>query len=611
MDMPDNNRALKVFLCHAHSDKDAVKALYARLKREGVDVWLDKEKLLPGADWELEIRKAVREADVVVVCLSNQFNQAGFRQKEVRIALDAAMEKPEGEIFIIPARLEECDTLESLRKWHWVDLFERDGFQRLILALRIRAKNIGATLRERGRATASRPKIKDEQKAAAEKARLEAEEAERQRLAKEKADREVADAARLAREKAEKEAAEKARLESEELERRRLAREIAEQADREAAERVAREKAEKDAQEKAAAEKARLDAEELERQRLARAKADRRKTPRKTNPAVIFGGIGLLGIILVAILASLWGEIFTPAPQVTATATSEVTVTSAPTETKQPAPTKTPTKFFTPTATALPDEMMDNGVPMRLVPAGEFEMGSDADDALAECQKFRNDCQRDWFTNEEPPHEVYLDAFYMDKYEVTNALYKACEEAGECQPPQDTSRYDNPEYENHPVVYVNWNQAKAYCEWRGTSTGSGYTRLPTEAQWEKAARGTDGRAYPWGEDIDCDRANYYDGNRYCVGDTTPVDSYESGQSPYGIYNLAGNVWEWTADWYSETYYQSSPLKNPLGPDSGTSRVLRGGSWYDLVLGVRSANRYWVAPSHTGYDLGFRCARSLP
>lgn len=144
--MPEPKRPLKVFLCHAHSDKDAVKALYARLIKDGVDAWLDKEKLLPGQDWELEIRRAVREADVVVVCLSKQFNQAGFRQKEVRLALDTAMEKPEGEIFIIPARLEECDTLESLRKWHWVDLFEDDGYEILIRAFRARADKIGATL---------------------------------------------------------------------------------------------------------------------------------------------------------------------------------------------------------------------------------------------------------------------------------------------------------------------------------------------------------------------------------------------------------------------------------------------------------------------------------
>lgn len=144
--MTETKRHLKAFLCHAHSDRDTVKALYARLTKDGVNAWLDKEKLLPGQDWELEIRKAVREADVVVVCLSKQFNQAGFRQKEVRLALDTAMEKPEGEIFIIPARLEECDNLESLRKWHWVDLFEDDGCEMLIRALRARADKIGATL---------------------------------------------------------------------------------------------------------------------------------------------------------------------------------------------------------------------------------------------------------------------------------------------------------------------------------------------------------------------------------------------------------------------------------------------------------------------------------
>jgi hypothetical protein len=143
--MPEvsDKRPLKVFLCHAHSDKIAVRDLYLRLTKDGVDAWLDKEKLLPGQDWEYEIRKAVREADVVVVCLSKQFNQAGFRQKEVRLALDTAMEQPEGEIFIIPARLEECDSLESLRKWHWVDLFEENGYEMLMRALRARADRWG------------------------------------------------------------------------------------------------------------------------------------------------------------------------------------------------------------------------------------------------------------------------------------------------------------------------------------------------------------------------------------------------------------------------------------------------------------------------------------
>lgn len=146
--MPEPKRPLKVFLCHAHADRDPVRALYTRLTNDGVDAWLDKEKLLPGQDWELEIKKAVREADVVVVCLSKQFNQAGFRQKEVRLALEVAMEKPEGEIFIIPARLEECDALESLRHLHWVDLFETNGYEKLMLALSLRAQTVRANFRK-------------------------------------------------------------------------------------------------------------------------------------------------------------------------------------------------------------------------------------------------------------------------------------------------------------------------------------------------------------------------------------------------------------------------------------------------------------------------------
>jgi hypothetical protein len=142
--MPQTNRPLKVFLCHAHSDAASVHDLYRRLVQEGVEAWLDKESLLPGQDWELEIRKAVRSADIVVVCLSKRFNQAGFRQKEVRLALDTALEQPEGEIFIIPVRLEECENLGSLSKWQWVDLFEEAGYRRLMLAFHEKARRIGA-----------------------------------------------------------------------------------------------------------------------------------------------------------------------------------------------------------------------------------------------------------------------------------------------------------------------------------------------------------------------------------------------------------------------------------------------------------------------------------
>jgi tRNA A-37 threonylcarbamoyl transferase component Bud32 len=215
-------RPLRVYLCYADNDKETVGNLYARLAKDGLNAWLDKAKLLPGQDWEFEIRKAVREADVVVVCLSKPFNQAGFQQKEVRLALDTAMEKPEGEIFIIPARLEECDTLESLRKWHWVDLFEDDGYEMLMRALRARADKIEATIEK-----PTRKKVKDDS----------------------------------------------------------TSKPLQEKADREAAEKVAREKAEREASEKAVREKVRLEAEELARQKAAKEKVEREATEKARREA--------------------------------------------------------------------------------------------------------------------------------------------------------------------------------------------------------------------------------------------------------------------------------------------------------------------------------------
>jgi len=256
------------------------------------------------------------------------------------------------------------------------------------------------------------------------------------------------------------------------------------------------------------------------------------------------------------------------------------------------------------TACGNPREMIDEkGIPMRLVSAGEFTMGSNADYALQMCEQFRGGCQLDWFKGEEPPHKVTLDSFFMDKYEVTNSQYKACVEAGVCLPPTSFSAtrsnyYDDSKYDNYPVIFIYWDYAKTYCEWRGGS-------LPTEAQWEKAARGTDGRSYPWGEDIDCNKANYYS----CVGDTAEVGSYENGVSPYGIYDLTGNVWEWVADWYSESYYQNSSINNPLGPDSGQYRILRGGMWMSNEGVLRTSYRYSVAPTYTDDFVGFRCVRS--
>jgi formylglycine-generating enzyme required for sulfatase activity len=257
------------------------------------------------------------------------------------------------------------------------------------------------------------------------------------------------------------------------------------------------------------------------------------------------------------------------------------------------------------TMNPMPDELIDEkGVSMRLVPAGEFTMGSE-----------------DGEEDERPVHQVYLDAFYMDVYEVTNASFAACVKDGGCYAPQNTSShtrpdyYGNPEFDQYPVIYMSGYKAEEYCTWRGA-------RLPTEAEWEKAARGVNGFTYPWGNTMDGTKLNSCDKN--CpfswsdqtmddgYEDTAPVGSYESGRSPYGMYDMAGNVWEWVADGYDAAYYQTSPLSNPLGPELGDHRALRGGSWSDTMDFTRATTRksyfYYYYPDTIYSRFGFRCAR---
>ena len=239
-------------------------------------------------------------------------------------------------------------------------------------------------------------------------------------------------------------------------------------------------------------------------------------------------------------------------------------------------------------------------IPTVLVSSGSFEMGN-------------NHGKPD----EQPVHTVTLDAFYIDKYEVTNAQYAACVDAGVCDPPSRTdsetrtSYYGNPQYDDYPVIGVNWFAAQIYCEWRGG-------RLPTEAEWEKAARGPDGRLYPWGDDFDPNRLNYCDLN--CDGipwadlehndgyaDTAPVGSYVNGVSPYSAYDMAGNVWEWVGDWYDPDYYSISPTENPLGPSSGEQRVMRGGGIFEEPYYTRTTKRRQFTPDVWSTSVGIRCA----
>ncbi len=307
---------------------------------------------------------------------------------------------------------------------------------------------------------------------------------------------------------------------------------------------------------------------------------------KQINTVIRILTVGLVGILISSCSpGQIFGPTFTPTPTMTLTPTSTPTFTPTSTPTLTPTPTVTPT----PTITPWPTEITQKGAKMALIPAGTFMMGSNKGDA-----------------NEKPVHAVTLDAFYMDIYEVTNALYQACQTAGACPPPDDlssivrSSYYENPQFANYPVVYVPWSRAVTYCKWRGA-------RLPTEAEWEYAARGPDATyIYPWGDKIDKTYANY--ASRMAgISDTSAVGSYEKGKSPFGMYDMVGNVWEWVADFYDSGYYATLGKNtfNPQGPKIGFSHVLRGGSFGDFDYQVRSTYRY--ALDSRADTVGFRCA----
>ena len=225
-----------------------------------------------------------------------------------------------------------------------------------------------------------------------------------------------------------------------------------------------------------------------------------------------------------------------------------------------------------------------DGMTMHYIPAGEFEMG---------CEDGDND--------EKPIHTVYLDAYWMDETEVTNAMYAKCVSAGECDQPGG-SYYGDSSYTNHPVVHVDWNNAQNYCRWTGG-------QLPTEAEWEKAARGgLEGKKYPWGNEAPSCQKSAENGAQFsdCSGETISVGSFSA--NGYGLFDTNGNVWEWVSDWYDSGYYASSPSSNPSGPSSGNSRVLHGCSWDCNYNSLRSANRLRVDPTYSRGGSGFRCSR---
>ncbi|MFN2110366.1 MAG: SUMF1/EgtB/PvdO family nonheme iron enzyme, partial [Anaerolineae bacterium] len=350
-------------------------------------------------------------------------------------------------------------------------------------------------------------------------------------------------------------------------------------------------------------------------------------TARRLPSWVLWAGGGglvlVIGIVLVTvILPTLKEPSATPTPEPTpaptqtvplATATSEPTpipteVTPVATSTSEPepvptdiAPVATSTVEPSPTSMPEPTPLPENtwlrpadDMIMVYIPASEFQMGSEEGEE-----------------DEKPVHTVALDGFWIDRNEVMNVQYEVCVNAGVCAAPTTcdwgTPTYQNPDLEDHPVVCVSWEDARSYCAWAGG-------RLPTEAEWEYAARGPDGNIYPWGDTFDDTRLNFCDVN--CAEEwadtmaddgyaqTAPVAFNSSGDSWCGASDMAGNVWEWLADWYGA--YPSGSQTNPEGPTSGDRRVIRGGSWNNNMLHLRSVNRDWDWPADASSNVGFRC-----
>ncbi len=452
-------RPLRVFLCHASSDKPAVRELYQRLRADGIDAWLDKENLLPGQDWQRAIPKAVRDSDVVLVCLSHgSITKAGYVQKEIKFALDVADEQPEDTIFLIPLKLEECDVPDRLSRWQWVNLFTPNGYERLMRALRVRAGGLAASIE-----SPSSP-----------------------------------------------------------------------------------------------------------------APSDRPATPSVSS---ISGGVNITSGQTTV------GKHIVGRDKIVQANTYIEHATII-----QPTPSVQKGKV------AAPPEIKSNvrtigGIEFVHIPAGKFLMGSKDDNKLAE-------------DREKPQHRVDISYdYWIARYEVTNDQFAKFVEATKREREFDQGQWQTKA--DHPVVKVTWHDAMAYSKWLNETLraelGDQVVRLPTEAEWEKAARGEYGNEWPWGNDFDPKRCNSSEGGK---GGTTPVGAYSpQGDSPYGVSDMVGNVWEWC-----HSIFWTYPYKIDDGRESESqsgTRVARGGSLNSNQRGVRAVSRYRDDVGDHFDDLGLR------
>ena len=683
--MTEPKRPLKVFLYHAPVDKIAARDLYLRLIRDGVDTWLVKEKILPSQDWKQEIQKAVLEADVVVVCTSERFHQVESRQKEVQAAFDSVIEQLDGESFVIPVRLEECDRLENLRKWQWVDLFAEDGYEVLMQTLQARAMEIGALIQARESLLPQIPasRTKHEQSIPGESPVDEG----LVILGKVDGPGVLIEGAVV-------------KLQESPL-RRKLRRIIAVTLLGLLGSIVA--VMFRSPQFQRWYQLASTIRWEPTQTPTPSAKATPVVTPTKRPlPTLIAEGHVSHVVFLIDTSGSMEGqrikmvkaaaskfvsrlgggylvsviEFNTQVELRTPFSGASEAIRSINVDVAQdgtciwdalyagiqqtsflPIP-RNGTMMILLTDVALGENVgwdcgirmmdefyslaWDQRVPIFSIYVGdEFDRLSfmtwtvgegailaantdrELDRALLSISEaaglvLREDPRPSLQAADPhsmvfvPPGEsilgsttVYLDSFWVDKTEVTNARYALCVQAGACSPPRSSSShtrenyYGNPEFDDYPVIYVSWVDAEKYCAWEGG-------RLPTEAEWEKAARGTDGRPFPWG---DVDPSVVSGLVNFHAQDTTEVGTYPNGASPYGVLDMAGNVSEWVADWLSLDYYKAPPPSNPLGPQSGEYRVWRGGSWATTLTElVQTFSRTGNFPTDASGGIGFRCAR---
>ena len=683
--MADTRRPLKAFLYHAPADRARVRDMYLRLIHAGVDAWLVKEKLLPGQDWKEELHNAFREADVVIVCISERFEHVEFRQKQARLALDAVIEQLEEEIYVIPVRLDECTLPEELDKWQWADLFEQTGYEALLQALQIRADQIGATfqMKEGSLPQINRSRVKPvqvhERKPVAEvPGRLEVVEGagiliEGTAVKQHRPGRATIlallgfaaimlmallgpswiEATSPATATPERKASRipapatqggpaatptprplptltgigkvshivflidaSGSMDGERLENVRSAASrflsqlgdeyrvsiiefdthvelrLASARDHTAASEVVESIAVEVTHNGSCMQDALYATDQ--HAVLSPLAQDAETIIVLFTDAVVGDNIGWnCGIrytdeslyfaqyhtpiftIYVGddfptnrFVVSTWGTEGTMLPAITAKKIESTLILIS----------EAAGLRLDPKSTLPARSMGAEQVSMVFVPPGEFVMGN---------------------------NPVQLDAFWIDKTEVTNLIYARCVEAGACNPPRSSRSntrdpyFGNPDFDDYPVVYVSWEDASQYCAWAGG-------RLPTEAEWEKAARGTDGRQYPWG---DAEPSGVFGLLNYQAQDTTEVGTYPDGASPYGALDMAGNVSEWVADWFSPDYYDNPPAANPTGPDTGEYRVWRGGSWANTSPDrVRTYSRTGNLPTDASGGIGFRCAR---